>query len=304
MISAMYENGGNLTHRTLDGHPDLFVYPFESQIGTRFVVDRLTSLFPDKYRWPEFPMVGTPPDDYDAIIDEECKIRTRTSKVSKFKDYPFDLSDGERKERFCAIVGEIGRGRGNNVEAFFRATFDVWKDLVRSGRESVHVGYNPCIVIDTPRILLDVPQAHVLHVVRNPWSAYRDTKRRPVPLPLEEYMLAWMMNQTCALAYSKIYPGHVHVVRAEDVMRDPIEALRPVLDAIGIEPDDALRSPTWNGRELEVIRPWGTVRTTSLDESYDTARELSSGEIARIEHIADPLLDVFGHREILERIRS
>ena len=35
MIGAMYENGGNTTHRFLDGHPQLFVYPFESQLGTR-----------------------------------------------------------------------------------------------------------------------------------------------------------------------------------------------------------------------------------------------------------------------------
>jgi len=31
MMSAMYENGGNTTQRFLDGHPELFSYPFESQ---------------------------------------------------------------------------------------------------------------------------------------------------------------------------------------------------------------------------------------------------------------------------------
>ncbi len=41
MIGAMYENGGNTTHRFLDGHPQLFVYPFESQPGTRLVNDML-----------------------------------------------------------------------------------------------------------------------------------------------------------------------------------------------------------------------------------------------------------------------
>ena len=56
MIGAMYENGGNTTHRFLDGHPELFVYPFESQIGTRWVNDPLTSMFPVKYRWPTFAL--------------------------------------------------------------------------------------------------------------------------------------------------------------------------------------------------------------------------------------------------------
>ena len=46
MISAMYENGGNTTHRLLDGHPEMFVYPFESQLGTRFVADRFSAMFP------------------------------------------------------------------------------------------------------------------------------------------------------------------------------------------------------------------------------------------------------------------
>ena len=48
MLGAMYENGGNTTHRFLDGHPGLLVYPFESQIGTRLVGDALSSMFPVK----------------------------------------------------------------------------------------------------------------------------------------------------------------------------------------------------------------------------------------------------------------
>ena len=56
MIGAMYENGGNTTHRFLDGHPQMCVYPFESQPGTRYVNDMLTSMFPVKYRWPVFTL--------------------------------------------------------------------------------------------------------------------------------------------------------------------------------------------------------------------------------------------------------
>ena len=61
LLSAMYENGGNTTHRLLDGHPQMFVYPFESQLGTRLVSDMLTSVFPVKYRWPVFDSRLRPP---------------------------------------------------------------------------------------------------------------------------------------------------------------------------------------------------------------------------------------------------
>src|SRR3990172_1040509 len=124
MIGAMYENGGNTTHRLLDGHPQLFVYPFESQLGTRLVVDSLSSLFPVKYRWPVFALHATPADDYQAIIDEECKVRSRTPAVSKFRHVPFDFSDDRRRELYIQTVNTTGRSRGDNVAAFFRATFD------------------------------------------------------------------------------------------------------------------------------------------------------------------------------------
>ena len=47
MIGAMYENGGNTTHRFLDGHPQMCVYPFESQPGTRHVNETMSG-----YVWP------------------------------------------------------------------------------------------------------------------------------------------------------------------------------------------------------------------------------------------------------------
>jgi|SRR5947209_2494134 len=77
MLGAMYENGGNTTHRFLDGHPQMYVYPYESQIGTRMVNDHLSSVFPVKYRWPVFALDATPEQDYHAIIDEEGKVRSK-----------------------------------------------------------------------------------------------------------------------------------------------------------------------------------------------------------------------------------
>src|SRR6266536_117674 len=106
MLSAMYENGGNTVHRFLDGHPQMFVYPFESQIGTRMVVDHLSSMYPVKYRWPVFALDEKPEQDYRAIIDEEGKVRSLTPQVSKFRHMPFDLSDADRAELFTRYVTE------------------------------------------------------------------------------------------------------------------------------------------------------------------------------------------------------
>ncbi len=299
MLGAMYENGGNTTHRFLDGHPQLYVYPFESQIGTRLVQDQLSSVFPVKYRWPVFALDATPYQDYKAIIDEEGKVRARTPHVSKFRHMPFDFSDDERCEIYQKYIAKAGRSRANNVAAFFRATFDAWKDYRRTGREQVYVGYSPIITVDAEVILTDLPQAHVLHVVRNPWSAYADTKKRPVPLALADYLLGWTLNQYFALLYREKYPGRVHIVRAEDVMADPEQALAPVLAKLGLEPAESLRQPTWNGTVLQEVYPWGTIRKANPAANRATAEELSPQERHEVRMRAWQYLEVFDYKNFM-----
>ena len=148
MLSAMYENGGNTTQRLLDGHPELFSYPFESQPGSKYVNDYLTSLYPVKYRWPVFPLHDEADRHYETIIDEECKVRIKTPQSSKFRDTPMQLDDKERKAAFVDFMRDKPNTRANLVEAFFRATATAWQDYNRSGREHVYVGYSPIIVVD------------------------------------------------------------------------------------------------------------------------------------------------------------
>ncbi len=301
MLTAMYENGGNTTHRLLDGHPQLYVYPFESQLGTRLVADHLTSMFPVKYRWPWFNLSGTPTEDYRLIIDEECKVRARTPHVSKFRDFAFDFDDEDRRCRYEAIVGQTGRSRANNMAAFFEATFEAWKDYRRTGRQAVYVGYSPVLVVDALRILAEMPLAHVLHVVRNPWSAYADTKKRPVPLSLDHYVLAWNLNQYFALLAQQAYPQRMHIVRLEDELIDPTAALGPVCSAVGIELNETLRRPSWNAQELAEVYPWGTIREPTPEANRRTAEELSADERAAVRLRAEPYLERFGYTDFLPR---
>lgn len=299
MIGAMYENGGNTTHRFLDGHPQMFVYPFESQIGTRQVMDHLSSTFPVKYRWPVFGLDATPFQDYKAIIDEEGKVRSRTPNVSKFRHQPFDFSDDERCEIYQAYIAKTGRSRAHNVAAFFQATFDAWKDYNRTGREEVYVGYSPIIGVDSDKILNDLPNAHVLHVVRNPWSAYADTKKRPVPMALADYMLGWTLNQYYALLFKEKYPDRMHIVRAEDVMADSYSTLGAICAKLGLEVADSLKVPSWNGQTLEEVYPWGTIRKATPEANKATALELSQAERDEIRARTWQYLDVLGYRDFV-----
>lgn len=295
MISAMYENGGNTTQRLLDGHPELFSYPFESQTGTRHVQDHLSSLYPAKYRWPVFTLHGTPADDYEAIIDEECKVRIKTPGSSKFRDTPIALDDKERKGIFVRLLEGKPRTRGNLVEAFFRASAEAWRDSARSGRESIYVGYSPIIGVDADKILADCEDAHVLNVVRNPWSAYADTRKRAVPLSLAHYMTGWSVHQQYALTFASRFPGRVHVLRYEDIVADPVRTLAAVLARVGAGTSPAIATPSWNGRALEQVHPWGTIRTPTVEANQAAAKELSAAETEEIRMRVAPFLETFGY---------
>jgi len=300
MIGAMYENGGNTTHRFLDGHPEMFVYPFESQIGTRYVNDMLSSVFPLKYRWPVFTLDGSPRGDYKAIIDEEGKVRARTPHVSKFRHMPFDMNDDERCDIYERYIQQTGRSAAANVGAFFRATFDAWKDYRRTGREKLYVGYSPIITVDADKILCNLPAAHVLHVVRNPWSAYADTSKRPVPMSLENYLLGWTLNQYHALLFQQKHPDRVHIVRIEDVMRDPKATLGKICEKLGLETADSLARISWNGAELDQVYPWGTIRIPTPEVNLQTARELTPAQIAEIRLRAWPYLETLDYKSFLD----
>ena len=299
MLGAMYENGGNTTHRFLDGHPQMYVYPFESQVGTRMVGDHLASMFPVKYRWPVFDLDARPDQDYESIIDEETRVRARTPHVSKFRHVEFEFSDDERKTAYLELVARSGRSRANNVEAFLRATFLAWRNRVGSGRECMYVGYSPIVTVDADKILDDLPGAHVLHVVRNPWSAYADTRKRPVPLSVAHYILAWTINQQAALYFQQRYPDRFHIVRVEDVMQDRRKTLGGVCARLGLETPESLGSPSWNGMALPEVYPWGTIRCPTPEANRATADELSDELRAEIRQRAAPFLEAFEYDRFL-----
>jgi hypothetical protein len=295
MISAMYENGGNVTQRLLDGHPALFSYPFESQLGSRYVRDHLTSLYPQKYCWPVFPLDSTAADDYEAIIDEECKVRIKTPQASKFRDRAVDLDDGDRKRRFLQLLEGRPRTRAALVQAFFEATAAAWKDARRSGAETVHVGYSPIVGVDAGRMLADSPAFFLLNVVRNPWSAYADTLKRPVPLSLAHYVIGWCVHQQHALSFAERHPDRVFVVRYEDLVADPARTLSGVLARLGLGSSATLATPSWNGAPLDQVYPWGTIRQPTPAANEAARRSLPTAVAAEIRSLTAPFLARLGY---------
>lgn len=303
MISAMNENGGNTLHRLFDGHPQLFVYPFESQLGTRLISDYFATVFQHKYRWPQFALEGTLSGDYEQIWDQELKTRIRTPKTSKFKDVNIELNDSERKRIFLGVLKHRRRTRRNVIEAFFIATFQAWRNYQTSGKEKIYLGYSPIVVVDSDTILDDFPDAKIIHIVRNPFSSYADTIYRPVPLPLPRYISEWSIVQNFALSFQALYPKNVLVVRFEDLIKDPEKFFRPLCRKLSISYSRTLTYPSWNGERLEQVYPWGTIRVPTEEVNLESARQLRKPEIQEIYLRTKHFLKLLRYEGFYQRIK-
>ncbi len=299
MISAMYENGGNTLQRHLDTHPELFVYPYESQPGTFKIADWMTSCFPQKYRWPEFGIEGTVDSDYDAIIDEEFKVMVNTRHVSKFRDVSeLGCTNTDRKKAFVAWMQGKDRTRKNLVEAYYRSTFAAWSTYKKTGKEKIFVGYSPIIAVDTDKMVSDFPDAIMLHIVRNPYAAYAETKRRPVPYSLDRYVRTWSMVQLAALSFADTYSRNMLVVRYEDMVEDKEAFFKKLCKKLGIPYSPTMTYPSWNGKRLEHQYPWGTIEIPTEKANIQTVKELTRSEYNRIKSLSMVINRVLGYDNI------
>lgn len=284
MISAGFEHGGNVTHRHLDGHPQMLVYPFESQLGNRNFNDFLASVERVQYRYPEFPEGIEAEALYEQIIDEELKTFLRKRNGSKFKDVDLVMDESKRKKMFVNYLGEKPYTRKKVIEAFFKATFAAWENYYIEPKEDmVYVGYSPAIGIDSDRIIRDFPSAKIIHIVRNPFSAYRDTKRRPFPQDISKYLITWNIYHSIVEMYAGIYPNNVKIFRYEDLVADKEKFMREVAEFVGVEFCESMLYPSWNGKEIkDMIAPWGTVLKSDEEYNKNIIEELTEQEKKQI----------------------
>jgi hypothetical protein len=282
MVSAGFEQGGNTLLRHLDGHPNLLVYPFESMLGTPNSTNLLTPAVPFRYAWPEFSNEDSYLSAYQKFYDEEMKTYLRSRDRSKFKDCGMDIDEKDRIKSFVGLMDTKFRTRANFVKTYFQSTFDSWKNLNKSGNETHYVGYIPGVLMDTDKIISDFPDAKIIHIIRNPWSGYADTIKRPYPWTLEKYCQIWNIIQMTALTYKQKYPNNFDTVYFENLCGDPEGTMKDVSNFLEIPYDNALTYPSFNGKKLDSIYPWGTIKQATVEENNKTADELSEYQKKKI----------------------
>ncbi len=271
-VSALNDSGGGYFTRLLDGHPSLAVYPFELQLGTQGRHVGYDEWFSSKYRWPQLP--ERPQEIFDVLPNEE--VRAAQRREPKFAGYALDLDIEEWRAAFEHELNGAS-DRGHVVSTLLRTFFAAWHDGPGDSARTI-VAHCPVLALDWELIRVDLPHARMLHVVRSPFPVYADTKRRRPAMDARGLALRWSLVNTVAAMHAARRPDEFRIVRYDELLRSPEDVMGGVCDWLGIDFDDVLLTPAWNGRVLDRMGPFGGVPHIGQDYEHAQAKQLTETE--------------------------
>ena len=296
-ISAWNESGGGFLHRIFDGHPQCFVYPFELQLGTDGLHDAFGTWFSPKYRWPwlnDEDLQAQPAALHAMVLDDEVKGYLLDRSSSKFSQFDLELSINAWVDRFAEILAPPPRSTADLVTAYISSLFDCWVNRKSSRREFMYVGHCPTLIVDADRILADLANVQILHVVRSPVAGFRDFRDRVPDMEVEVYCRKWTVVNTLGLTFAKKHPSRVKLVSFIDLVDNKRRTLSEICEWVGLECAEELDAPTWNGALLDRVPPFGGVPEISAQHELGGRAALGSAMEATIGLLTAGTRDLLG----------
>ncbi len=299
LISAWNDSGGGFLHRLFDGHPECFVYPFELQLGTALLHDGFESWFRPKYRWPILPEdlgAASPEQLFELFLDDEVKGCLRGRAASKFREFDLELSMEAWRTQFAARLGAAPRTPERVVAAYVGGLFAAWRNRRGSGRERIYLGHCPTIVLDADRLLVDCPEARLIHVVRRPTSGFVDMRRRVPDVEVASYCRKWSLINMLGFYFAEKYPARMTTVRFDRLIEERAAELGRLCAWLGLGYDAVLEVPTWNGEPLARLWPFGGVPVVSAAHERECEDSLSFEDRAVIDEETSAVRALYGLR--------
>ncbi len=299
LISALHESGGGFLHRLFDGHPELKVYPFEMQLGSRLSKDNLKGYcFQERYRWPNLPNeIGSYETLHRLILNEEVKGYLENPEKSKYSGFHLKVSPTEWVHEFGRRLKSHGGkvSRATVLESYLTSFFLSWANRTVSKGEWAILGHCPILFVDADKVLCDFPAAKFVHLIRHPLSTFYDTKKRLPHLKLKEFAQIWNLCAYLGFYYRSKYPEHFLTLRYEDLLSKPTQALKSVCRFLGISYQKQLRKPSWNGTPLNEVKPFGGIPTPSQTYESKIRRLISQQVRSEIFRITCQAQGLFGY---------
>jgi hypothetical protein len=256
LISQVQRSGGTLLSQLLDGHPQLFVHPFELKWTE------------PKWGWPLLED-ASPLATLRALDEDWLGAQAPRGFYTKGREHnperaldsgrqPFLFDRRLQLDIFLAAAPSAPQhSRRATFDAYFTAFFNAWLDYTGlvAPRKRWVAAFVPRLA-QTPGSLdgyfSDYPDGLLVSSVRDPvgWLASARRHGMADPAGLEATLGLWLDSTRAAMDAKDRFPGKVHLLLFEDLVTNVDAAMKRLCDAAGIEFDPILLSPTFNGRAM------------------------------------------------------
>jgi hypothetical protein len=275
-ILGAHKSGSSLLRSLFDGHPDLFVLPFETHVFHMLG-------YPVEYGYQR-----TRERDRSAVaFTERCRaaIHHQNTQEDRYADaINKGLFDEQRFSENMAMPD--ASDEAVRIEQFFKAIHAAY--LPEQGKSFRRVVEKSVTHAEhAPRLQEMFPDAVFIHIVRNPyanWVALRRYKSVGFGAPLISKMLRTFSVTYKALARNRELMPNYHVIRYEDLVTETQNVMRMLCQLTGLSYNPCLLQPTkagsgWGGNSTS-DRQFSGIDASTLD---DWKKHLQSPDVYLVE---------------------
>jgi hypothetical protein len=274
--------GTSLITALLDGHPAIVAYPEETLFFRRFL-----------------PAVADQSLADAITLAEELLIHifewNQESPPPHQKDYPDrDYSDISFEEVRKAFHDEL-KALGSRPHHFLTAAVMAFGNIsgLKKATSRYWVEKSPYNEQFTDRIFDWWPEAKCIHIVRDPRDNFVSYRRKQPQWTTRVFAWNWVRSTRAGLDNQKKWgASRYHLLRFEDLLNNPENAMQAVAGFLDLPWHDALLQPTrvgesWRGNSMfaekyEAISTAPIGRWKTKLESYDLALlQMIAGKVMR-----------------------
>jgi hypothetical protein len=282
LICQAQRSGGTLLGRLFDGHPECHAHPHELHIGER-----------RPHTWPELALDDEPAAWFARLKEEKLgllfnkgrrRIPLKTGVNSDEDYYPFMLPPGLQRQIFFDEVerrSPIGSER-EILNAYMTSLFNAWLDNqnLRGSQKRWVVAFSPRRTWGEglKRYVDLYPDGRLISILRDPLSWYTSAQGRDPKADMGGLLELWKRSAEEMVAAKRSYEERVRIVRFDELVLDTPATMRLLAEFLGIDFEQRLTTPTFNGYPVGANSSYGEDRVGVVSDPVERYKELLSDE--------------------------
>jgi hypothetical protein len=280
--------GTSLLTSLLDGHPALVVYPEETLFFRRFL-----------------PASEDKSADEKLALADELLIQIFQWNQEAPPEHQKDFTDRDYStidfDQVHQILKEYVHREGATDKDYLEGAVNAFGEVSGSltDKSRYWVEKSPYNEFYTEQIFNKWPEAKCIHIVRDPRDNYASYKVKHPSWTVKTFAKNWNRSTKTGLANQKAFgKDRYHIVRFEDLLRNPESETRNLAEFLNLEWDEALLQPTrvgakWAGNSMFAL----TYKSISTDPIGRWKTKTSLSDLAILQTIAHKLMGEMGYAQ-------